>query len=294
MRPGAGRSLNAARHGIRRMTHAAERWRYFSAMVEPLLIDGRRAWLKQYGDTHNRRTVLRLLDRVATGLDMAALKPPPHHVGEQARQTEARRLDELRRQHVRVPQVLGQGRHSLILEDLGPSLASHLRDAANDAERVDRLVGAAIEAIRRVHAQGAYLGQPVPRNITFDGRDVGFIDFEEDPLEVMELPHAQARDWLMFAYGTARYYDERPLRFTEVLREGLLMEASGVNAQVHHVAGRLQGLARVSRRLGRSARALAHAIFVMHAATSFSLLFGIVLLMDWISDGDLDLLTALV
>lgn len=276
------------------MTHAAGRRRYFFVMVEPLLIDGRRAWLKQYGDAHDRRAVLRLLDRVATGLDMAALKPPPHHVGEQARLTEARRLDELRRQRVRVPEVLGQGRRSLILEDLGPSLASHLRDAADDAPRVDQLTSAAIDAIRRVHAQGAYLGQPVPRNITFDGRDMGFIDFEEDPLEVMELPHAQARDWLMFAYGTARYYDDRPLRFTEVLHEGLLMEAAGVNAQVRHVAGRLQGLARVSRRLGRSARTLAHAIFVVHAATSFSLLLGFVLLLDWVSDGDLDLLTALV
>jgi hypothetical protein len=93
-----------------------------------------------------------------------------------------------------------------------------MRDA-DDAGR-DRLVKAAMATLADAHARGAYLGQPLPRNMTWDGENVGFLDFEEDPLEVMDLPTAQARDWLMFGYGVAKYYDHRG----EVLQD-LLIEA---------------------------------------------------------------------
>jgi len=258
-------------------------------MAEPIVIDGQRAWLKQYG-AGSRALALGALGFVTRLLHLQALRPPPHHGGEAARDIEARRIAELRAQAVNVPEVLGSGRTTLVLSDNGRSLASCLREA-DDAGR-DELVRHALQAIARSHAQGAYFGQPLPRNMTFDGQRIGFIDFEEDPLEVMDLAQAQARDWLMFGYGVAKYYEQRLPVLQGLLAEAMSGEGAPVVEHAHAVTGRLQPMARMLR-LGRSARALAHSILVIHAATTFSAMVLAALFFDWFADGHLDLLELL-
>lgn len=256
-------------------------------MAEPIVIEGQRAWLKQYGEG-SRVLALGLLNYVARRFRLDALRPPPHRGGDAAREIEARRLAELRSQGVNVPEVIGMGHAALVLEDNGASFNTCLRQA-DDAGR-DLLVAAAIASISLAHRKGAYLGQPLPRNMTWDGHAVGFIDFEEDPLEVMELQQAQARDWLMFGYGVAKYYEKRPHVLQRLLAEAMEGVDPPVLEHAHEVTGRLRGLAKVSMKLGRSARALAHSILVVHAATTFSVALMTVLCIDWFSDGDLDVL----
>lgn len=262
-------------------------------MVEPILIDGRQAWLKRYGKGGSRVLSLGALDLLASKLGMAPLRPPPHRVGTAALDVEARRLNELAAQHVHVPEVIGRGRTSLVLTDNGRSLAAWLRDAQDDAQR-DRLTRLALAAIAKAHAEGAYFGQPLPRNMTFDGEQIGFIDFEEDPLEVMSLAQAQARDWLMFGYGVARYYERRPAVLEALMREAMTRGGRDVQAQTHQVTTRLQRLAAVCNRLGRKARRLAHAVLVLHGASTLGVLVIATLAFDWFSDGDLDVLRLLV
>ena len=218
------------------------------------------------------------------------MSPAPRAVVEALQVIEARRIAELRAQAVNVPQVLGTGRAALVLSDNGRSLATCLREA-DDAGR-DHLVGLAIGAIARSHACGAYFGQPLPRNMTFDGESIGFIDFEEDPLEVMDLPQAQARDWLMFGYGVAKYYEDRLPALQAMLAQAMGGEGAPVVEHAHAVTGRLRPMARLLRS-GRSARALAHSILVIHAATTFSVLLMATLFVDWFADGHLDLLELL-
>ncbi len=256
-------------------------------MAEPIVIDGRRAWLKQYGQG-GRALALGALGCVARLFHLEALRPPPHRGGEAARDIEARRIAELHAQAVNVPQVLGTGRAALVLSDNGRSLASCLREA-DEAGR-DALVRHALAAIAASHARGAYFGQPLPRNMTFDGERIGFIDFEEDPLEVMDLAQAQARDWLMFGYGVAKYYEHRLSVLQKMIAEAMCNEGVPVVEHAHAVTGRLQPVARVVLRLGRSARALAHSIRVIHAATTLSVLIIMLLCVDWFSDGHLDML----
>lgn len=258
-------------------------------MAEPIVIDGQRAWLKQYGEG-SRALALGALGFITRLLHLDALRPPPHRGGVAARDIEARRIAELRAQAVNVPQVLGTGRAALVLSDNGRSLATCLREA-DDAGR-DHLVGLAIGAIARSHACGAYFGQPLPRNMTFDGESIGFIDFEEDPLEVMDLPQAQARDWLMFGYGVAKYYEDRLPALQAMLAQAMGGEGAPVVEHAHAVTGRLRPMARLLRS-GRSARALAHSILVIHAATTFSVLLMATLFVDWFADGHLDLLELL-
>jgi len=261
-------------------------------MVELITLDGRSAWLKRYGGGQ-RWLALRALDGIARRLDAQALRPPPHHAGAHAKQVELRRLSELESQGVPVPAVLGEGSDTLILDDQGPTLASHLRTAQADPQRLDALAATAARAIHDAHRRGAYLGQPLPRNMTFDGERIGFIDFEEDPLEVMTLQQAQARDWLMFSYGASRYYARRPQALAAVLKGTLASEDPAVSGHAHHVTTRLQRVARISQHFGRSARVLAQAIFIVHGATTFALAVVGLLLLDWFIDGELDLLLAL-
>jgi tRNA A-37 threonylcarbamoyl transferase component Bud32 len=260
-------------------------------MVEPIVIEGQRAWLKQYGEG-SRAVALGLLKFIANRFQLDALRPPPHRGGDAARETEARRLAELQAQGVNVPHVIGSGHASLVLGDNGTSFNTCLRQA-DDAGR-DVLVSAAMHAIAVAHAKGAYFGQPLPRNLTWDGANIGFIDFEEDPLEVMDLAQAQARDWLMFGYGVARYYEHRPAQLQALMAVAMDGAEAPVLAHAHAVSGRLQRLARYSMKMGRSARALAHAIVIVHGATTLGVLMLVGICFDFFSDGDLDILQMFV
>ena len=257
--------------------------------VESIVVAGRDAWLKAYADGDSRKFGLGILDAIARGLDIDALRPPPHPGGGEAKQIEARRLAELDAQGVRVPRVLGEGASTLLLSNLGDTFAAQLRAADGDATRIDALTTAVIDAIADAHARGAYFGQPLPRNITLDdsGR-VGFIDFEEDPLEVMSLPQAQARDWLMFAFGMAKYYDGRTDVLADMLSRVMRREPE-VAAHAGRV-GRLKGFAQRIARLGRSARHVAHSILVVRAATLLPMLLVVAVLWDWLEDGEIELL----
>ena len=179
-------------------------------MVQKLLIGGRDAWLKSYDEQpHARRAVNKVWNVLAGGLGAEPLRSPPSHAGEQAKQVEMRRIGELRAGGVLVPDILGEGPGTLLLSDIGPSLSSRLKSAVQ-ASQTDDLVHRTVAEMVAAHRRGGYFGQAFARNITVaaDGR-IGFIDFEEDPLEVMPLRDAQARDWVMFAAGVSRYYEGR-------------------------------------------------------------------------------------
>lgn len=191
--------------------------------------------------------------------------PGPQRAG--AHRAGSRRLVELSRQGVHVPSVLRRERSgTLVLGDLGPSLAACQRAQPHEAAR-DALAANAVRAMHQAHARGAYFGQSLPRNMTWDGERIGFLDFEEDPLEVMSLKLAQARDWVIFAYGMARDYRQRPEALSAILRPVLRSQPHPVVAQARKVGTRLHPLARISAHVGSSAAMFACAVQVLLAST---------------------------
>ena len=96
-------------------------------MVEPILIDGRQAWLKHYRDGGSRLLSLGALKFIADKLGIDPLRPPPHHVGAGALDTEARRLSEL------VPPGLRESR-----EDLQRTFKSALQSGLAKLDLVTR------------------------------------------------------------------------------------------------------------------------------------------------------------
>jgi hypothetical protein len=94
----------------------------------------------------------------------------------------------------------------------------------------------------------------------------------------------------MFGYGVAGFYDDRPDALAALMREAMRGEEDEVRRQAGETTARLGRVARLSLRLGRSARALAHAVFVVHSASTLPLLIVAAITCDCLLDGELDLL----
>ncbi len=62
-----------------------------------------------------------------------------------------------------------------------------------------------------LHARDQYLSQAFARNFIAQGERLAMIDFEDDPLQVMTLDQAQARDWLAYLHSSARALGSRDL-----------------------------------------------------------------------------------
>lgn len=261
-------------------------------MVQRFSLGGHVAWLKRYDpDGWLRPALVRVWNGLVGRLDLQALRSPPRHAGEQAKAVEARRLVALRACGAPVPRILGEGPRSLILSDMGPTLAHRLKRlaCANDA---DMLVRQTARAIGDLHRHGGYLGQAFARNITVGDAGVGFIDFEEDPTEIMSLSQAQARDWVMFTTGVGPYFTGRMDILTGLIRDEAAAIEPAVAQEVRRIADRLGFVERIGRLLGRKTAAMAAALGAMRKG--FALLAIGALIVDVVSDGDCDMWLAMV
>lgn len=261
-------------------------------MVQRFSLGGRAAWLKRYEpDNWLRPALVRLWNGLARRLDLNPLRSPPRHAGEDAKRVEARRIETLRACGAPVPRILGEGPRSLILSDMGPTLAHRLKrlPSANDA---DILVRRTAHAIGEVHRHGGYLGQAFARNIIVGDHGVGFIDFEEDPCEIMSLPQAQARDWVMFTTGVSRYYVGRMDALSDLIRDEAAGVAPQVVDEVARIAGKLSFLERTGRFFGRKMGHMGAAIGAMRKG--FAAIAVAAVMVDVLTDGDCDMLNAVV
>lgn len=215
------------------------------AVVHPLKLEGRRAWLKQYSALGRlRRMLVALWNLIARRLDLVPLMSPPPHSPAEAKHIERRRLEELHARGAHVPRVLGEGREELVLSDLGDTLSRQLK-LAREPGSADRLVDRVAGDLARLHRDHGYLGQAFPRNITVS-HTVGFIDFEEDPLEMMTLAQAQARDWIMFTVGVARHYRHRHDQLALIIGRAAAYIDGEIRRIVFHAANRLAFLERLA------------------------------------------------
>lgn len=148
-----------------------------------------------------RRGPLRfaLLSAAARLTGNPLLRPVPQRGGAPGQATEVRRLQALAAAGVRVPAVLHVATDHVVMQFLaGPSLQHVLTQATPQAIHA---FGEGLLALQRVHGGGQCLSQAFARNMLWSGGAVWMIDFEDDPLEVLSLPEAQARDWLAYLFS---------------------------------------------------------------------------------------------
>ncbi len=168
------------------------------------------------------------------------LKAVPVHGGLRSQKIEIMRLRALRAAGLPVPQVHHVGEDYFVMAYLGSNdLARCLREQGRQGFA---LWLEAMEQLLRVHAQGQYLSQCFARNIIVSESFEGLIDFEDDPLEVMGLVEAQARDWLIYLQSTLWNLAPDAAQLDTALKAVLERESAPVREVLRHAARRLAWL----------------------------------------------------
>ncbi len=222
---------------------------------------GERVWLKKAGPRHGKWGY-RVMAAAARLARLDIIKPVPNPGGETAIATEARRLRELAAAGLRVPRVLAQQADGLLISDLGGSargtvvLQERLAEAAaNSPTALLATWRIGLAAIANVHQHGQHLSQAFDRNLVLcpDGV-IGYIDFEDDPAEVMTLAECQARDWLSYLHSTAMMLEAAaPDAAGQQWHDALNDIDDSVRERIVHAAQRMKWAQRLpaSRRWGR-------------------------------------------
>ncbi len=182
----------------------------------------------------------RVLNMFAWMAGVPYLKAVPVHGGARSQAIEIERLQALRQAGLAVPEIHHVASDYFVMSYLGSNdLARALREQGSGAYG---LWMAAMEHLLLVHARGQYLSQCFARNIIVSDRFSGMIDFEDDPLEVMTLEQAQARDWLVFLQSSLWNLALEPERLDAALRQVLAQELPPVRKVLAHAARRLSWL----------------------------------------------------
>ncbi|SEH94818.1 tRNA A-37 threonylcarbamoyl transferase component Bud32 [Rheinheimera pacifica] len=159
-------------------------------------------WIKQHEP--KGATLLPLLTRLLRKLSNNPLYYPSAEP-KQCLKREATRLTLLKSRGIRVPQVVLSHDNYLVMTDLGPSIKFFLTEANISALEKQHILMAAAAALAQLHQQNRWHGRPALRDICWDGEQIGFIDFEEDPHQHLSIDQCMARDVLIFVHGLYRY-----------------------------------------------------------------------------------------
>jgi tRNA A-37 threonylcarbamoyl transferase component Bud32 len=147
-----------------------------------------------------------------------------------------------------VPEVLHDGDDALMLSDCGEPLAARLRRQADPAAR-EGLLAAAIRALADLHRLGLCHGRPFIKDMTIRDGVIHLLDFEEDPLRLMPLAKAQARDVWLFLQSASRFTGDDPDMLVRVLAAWDPPESTSVRAELARFARLLRPLRILAQRV---------------------------------------------
>jgi len=174
-----------------------------------------------------------LLAGMARLLQHPAMQPVRPHGGTAGIRNEADRLKALADAGLRVPQLLAQDEHWLLISDLGHNTLEALIRHADPAAQLNYWRRGA-DCIQQAHRAGQYLSQAFARNLVWSPEHgLGAIDFEDDPISAMSLAQAQIRDWLPFFFSTAIHFEDRLPVLCAAIREVLAGEPAAVRDGVY-------------------------------------------------------------
>lgn len=110
---------------------------------------------------------------------------------------------------ITVPAVLDVQQEYLVTTDVGGMVQDYLAKLTEPRDKY-HLLNLAVMTLSRLHQAGLCHGRPSLRDLTYFKGKIYFIDLEEEPLNVMSLPQAQARDLWLFLNSVARHCKQEP------------------------------------------------------------------------------------
>ena len=165
--------------------------------IEKTVFDGKPAWIKRPEEP--RSGIFTFVHKGLSHFLPAALQPTGSGGGLAGLLQESARLRAFSAVSVRVPEVLEITDDHIILSDCGFQLREMLRQSDNKADK-QRLLAKAMANLAELHSHGFAHGRPHLKDMTLFEDEIFLLDLEEDPISVMDLNYAQARDvWLLLA-----------------------------------------------------------------------------------------------
>lgn len=165
--------------------------------------EGRTLWIKRPARP-KARIWHHIQKLVAMVSDLPILRATVSDGGSHSLKMEAERLTQFKKSGFHVPDVLAVYDDIMVMTDAGAQLRAHL-DQITDTETRTANLKSAVNALADLHKAGLAHGRPYVRDMTWDGKKVGFLDLEENPVLVMPLATAQARDLWIFLSAASRY-----------------------------------------------------------------------------------------
>lgn len=166
-------------------------------------IEGRNIWFKQ--PVPPKARVWHFLQKgFSLLIPRPILRATVSKGGAAALRAEAARLVQFKEAGFHVPDVLAVHDDMIVMTDAGPQFRAAL-DTMPDYESRLMALKKAIRTMAALHKAGLPHGRPYMRDMTWDDEKLGFLDLEEDPLKVMPLHTAQARDVWIFLSAASRY-----------------------------------------------------------------------------------------
>lgn len=171
--------------------------------------EGRLVWIKRrpFSKKNRWHQLQGILARLVL---LPTLAPTVTAGGSESLRFEAERLQSFALKNIPVPNVLAVTETFMLTEDVGLQLQEHLYKLSNPKE-VHHLLSNAIATVCQMHQAGLCHARPSLRDMTIKNGLISVIDLEEDPLQVMRLPQAQARDVWLFLNSAARFCDDNDL-----------------------------------------------------------------------------------
>lgn len=168
------------------------------------ILDGRKLWFKQ--PVPPKARIWHFIQKMLSiCIPNPILRVTVSQGGAKALRSEGERLLEFKAAGFHVPDVIALYDDMLIMTDAGPQLRTQLDQMTGSREEQTRILKVAITTMAKLHQAGFAHGRPYMRDMTWDGKKIGFLDLEEDPLKVMPLRHAQARDIWIFLSAASRF-----------------------------------------------------------------------------------------
>ncbi|MBE9548811.1 MAG: hypothetical protein IMF09_05330 [Proteobacteria bacterium] len=232
-----------------------------------------RVWLKKItpaeGDFGRR-----LLTKFSKYLDLPMLSAVHQPGGCEALATEAGRLQQLHAAGINVPRLLWQSDEMILMSDLGRRFTNYLKQHRDNPELKIAAIRQAFKALNNLHGRGQYLSQAFARNITVieneEGLEIGFIDFEDDPLATMSLENAQARDLLLLVYSLSKYIDNCQQQYQSLVSAQIEPLADDIKLQLKQFVNKFGWLEKLpgKRRFGNGYWRLTMIPAVLRAGTN--------------------------
>jgi len=209
--------------------------------IQKIELNGQIFWLKQASKPHSKIRYW-LMDLFAKRLGSRLLRAIPNPGGSESISIEKHRLTELHNAGINVPYPELSDQHYLLLPDQGLNVRSLLKATPDEHHKL-ALLRKVIDSLTTLHKKGFYLSQAFARNITVDKHgNVGYIDFEDDPLTVLSLEQAQARDLLLFVSSTAYLCQNCQPAYVEQIGELLQSYPQSVHQELRQAISSLRWL----------------------------------------------------